>query len=413
MKFDKHFRVAATPLVLSLFLTPITGNPVGTKSYYKLVDDYSGPKFFDKFDFFDSDVVGRHGVGDPTQGWVRYLPRQKAQELGLATVTDNVAKLKVNDKDKYEFSSSLTETNFTFNYNHPAAKKSFRESVRIESKKIYNKALVIADFKHMPNSQCGVWPAFWLFGDPWPDMGEIDVIEGFFNADRNGVALHTGSECIAEYGVMTAKPESHNCWWKHNYNQGCLVKDNRTESYGTGFNANGGGHYVMEWTSDFIKVWFFPRGSAPADILSGTPNPDGWPTDPVVTYNTNKACSIDTLFKNLKIVINTTFCGAINTDGTRWATTGCLAETGLESCREFVARNPEAFKEAYWEVKGIKVFQRHSGTESPAVPENPVVSEEPSVPEVPAVPEKPVVDDEPQIVVPGELIQIPEVGCQR
>jgi hypothetical protein len=34
-----------------------------------------------------------------------------------------------------------------------------RKSVRIQSKTAYNRALVIADFAHVPGSACGSWPA--------------------------------------------------------------------------------------------------------------------------------------------------------------------------------------------------------------------------------------------------------------
>lgn len=34
-----------------------------------------------------------------------------------------------------------------------------RKSVRIQSKRAYNQALVIADFAHVPGSNCGSWPA--------------------------------------------------------------------------------------------------------------------------------------------------------------------------------------------------------------------------------------------------------------
>ena len=36
--------------------------------------------------------------------------------------------------------------------------------------------------------------------------------------------------------------------------QGCGVTDNRPNSYGAGFNSNGGGVYAMQWTSSGIKV---------------------------------------------------------------------------------------------------------------------------------------------------------------
>lgn len=37
-----------------------------------------------------------------------------------------------------------------------------RKSVRIQSKRAYNQALVIADFAHVPGSNCGSWPALYV-----------------------------------------------------------------------------------------------------------------------------------------------------------------------------------------------------------------------------------------------------------
>lgn len=45
-------------------------------------------------------------------------------------------------------------------------------------------------------------------------------------------------------------------------------------------NSNGGGWYAMERTTDFIKVWFWPRGAAnlPADVNAGADSvtTDNW-----------------------------------------------------------------------------------------------------------------------------------------
>ena len=55
-----------------------------------------------------------------------------------------------------------------------------------------------------------------------------------------------------------------------NNNAGCGVAMPTTNSYGPAFNAAGGGYYVMERTTSFIKVWFFSRQSAvPATVSSG------------------------------------------------------------------------------------------------------------------------------------------------
>lgn len=46
------------------------------------------------------------------------------------------------------------DTKSTLNPNGPG-----RNSVRLQSKKAYQHGLVIADFAHVPGSNCGSWPA--------------------------------------------------------------------------------------------------------------------------------------------------------------------------------------------------------------------------------------------------------------
>ena len=38
-----------------------------------------------------------------------------------------------------------------------------RNSVRLQSNTAYNNALIIGDFAHMPGSDCGIWPALYVF----------------------------------------------------------------------------------------------------------------------------------------------------------------------------------------------------------------------------------------------------------
>ena len=54
-----------------------------------------------------------------------------------------------------------------------------RNSIRIESRAAYGESLVILDLRHMPEG-CATWPAFWTksAAGPWPNGGEIDIIEG-------------------------------------------------------------------------------------------------------------------------------------------------------------------------------------------------------------------------------------------
>lgn len=54
-----------------------------------------------------------------------------------------------------------------------------RDSVRIISKASYSESVMVLDIAHMPEG-CGTWPAFWTLSaeGPWPEGGEIDIIEG-------------------------------------------------------------------------------------------------------------------------------------------------------------------------------------------------------------------------------------------
>lgn len=69
---------------------------------------------------------------------------------------------------------------------------------------------------------------------------------------------------------MRRYSKQSDCNWAVNNNAGCGVAMPTTNSYGPAFNAAGGGYYVMERTTTFIKVWFFSRQSAvPATVSSG------------------------------------------------------------------------------------------------------------------------------------------------
>lgn len=134
-------------------------------------------------------------------------------------------------------------------------------------------------------------------------------------------------------------------------NAGCAITSNTSLTFGTDFNNAGGGVYATEWTSQFIKIWFFPRGSFPSDIASASPSPsENWgPPTSMFSGDFN----MDDHFKNLSLVFDTTFCG--DWAGNTWNSSSCasLAPT----CEEYVSNFPAAFKEAYWAVNTLQVFQ--------------------------------------------------------
>jgi hypothetical protein len=205
----------------------------------------------------------------------------------------------------------------------------------------------------------GFRPAFWLLGPNWPNSGEVDILEGINSQSTNSFALHTNAGCrITQTGKFTGSISSSNCDVNapdQATNVGCAIKTSDTQSYGTGFNNAGGGVYATQWTSEAISIWFFTRGQIPADINSGSPDPSTW-GQPQAQFA--GGCDIDTHIVNQQIVFTNTFCG--DWGGQVWAqdaTCSPLAST----CQAFVQNNPASFKNAYWEINSLRVYQSPNG----------------------------------------------------
>jgi hypothetical protein len=132
------------------------------------------------------------------------------------------------------------------------------------------------------SSQCGVWPAFWTANlTNWPNGGEIDIIEGVNNQKKNSFAFHTSNGCVVSGQSQSGSLATSNCYVSapgQSYNAGCGGSAAGTNTYGDGMNAIGGGIYAMDWRKEGIRIWFFPKGSYPADIAAGKPAISGWGT---------------------------------------------------------------------------------------------------------------------------------------
>lgn len=299
----------------------------GVAQAYVIEDTFDVSNFFDEFTFFTAT--------DPTHGSVKFASAVQANTTGLAGYSGNAIYLGVDH----------TTVN-------PAGG---RPATRVTSNKPYNKGLFIADISHMPGGICGVWPSFWMVGPNWPSQGEIDIIEGVNTYATNAVTLHTSAGCTMssagdQAGSILANADCN----AGNANQGCSTTTANTQSYGTGFNANGGGVYAMEWTSQAIKVYFFTRSAIPSDITSGNPNPSSWGA-PMASFTGGSGCNIDSHFQNQQLVFDTTFCGDWAGAANVWNTGSCasLAST----CSDYVASNPTAFVQAYWMINSVKVYQ--------------------------------------------------------
>ncbi|KAF3004276.1 hypothetical protein E8E13_008397 [Curvularia kusanoi] len=331
--------IAVSPLLL-LCATALPGKPGfwpnGTSSEiadeqfstaaYGLVDTYDGTNWLNMFDV--------QAIADPTHGFVEYVNAQQAQQLGLLKTQGSQVYMGVDTTSTLDPNSSKG-----------------RKSVRIQSKRAYNQGLVIADFAHVPGSNCGSWPAFWMVGPNWPNQGEIDIYEGVHLNTYNQATLHTSTGCVPSVGAggeTGTRVANADCGAGGGFN-GCGVQSNSATSYGTAFNANGGGVYATLWTNSGIKVWYFASRDVPANIKNGNPDPSSWGT-PIANFG--PGCDYASKFKSLNIVFDITFCG--DWAGGVWGQTSCAKIN--PSCNAYVASQPQSFGDSYWLVNSVKVY---------------------------------------------------------
>lgn len=200
----------------------------------------------------------------------------------------------------------------------------------------------------------------WTVGPDWPTTGEIDIIEGVNSQDTNAMTLHTGPGCsITNNGMFSGSLETTNCDVNaagQATNAGCQIDTSNTATYGAGFNAAEGGVYAVEWTSEAISIWFFPRSSIPSDITGGSPDPTTWGS---AIASFSGGCDIDSNFVNQQIVFDTTFCG--DWAGNVWSTDP-VCSTKASTCQDYVQNNPSDFTDAYWSVNSLKVYTSNGAT---------------------------------------------------
>ena len=326
-------------------------------SSYRLVQSCSGSDFFDGWWFFNNSSPG---APDPTHGAVNYTDINTAGDNKLAGFIWNNA-------------TNLTTAYLSVDHKHIQAK---RNSVRIISEASWsNGAIFVADVVHTPLGYCGTWPSLWLLGSGrWPMNGEIDIIEGVNDNQYNSLTLHTDQGCVVNNArsSMTGNLQNDNCWGEANDNAACGIRAPFAESFnhannltaryptaGHGFNNMGGGVYATVWTDEGISIYMFPRLNTPKDILADRPDPSSWTVKPLAKF-AGSGCDFKKKFSELSLVVNTDLCG--DWAGGVWNTSNCAKKYGGMSCEKFVENHPEAFKDAYWNIKSIKVYQTSSGS---------------------------------------------------
>jgi len=301
------------------------------RTSYTLEDNYSGPSFFDSFEFFSAK--------DPTNGYVAYQTKADAISKGLATVDSNGTVVIAVD-------SSTTLTADELNAGQ------YRASVRISTQKTYNGGLFIYDVIKMPVGLT-TWPAIWSTAtDNWPAYGEIDMIEGVHESTQNQITMHTNATCTLPTGQAITGTVSNiddngssNCDSTSN-DDGCPTMDPTANGWGAAFNANGGGVFAKLWDPEVgIKIWHFPRDNIPSDITSQNPDPSSW-GNPVSFLPNGDNCNIASHFIDHMLIINITLCG--DWAGATYSGSGtCIEATG----------DPSNYVDAQWMLNSILVYQ--------------------------------------------------------
>ena len=174
-----------------------------------------------------------------------------------------------------------------------------------------------------------------LIGPNWPDGGEIDIVEGVNDYTNNQATIHTDVGCTLPsssskvLGISGNVVGGTDCAALTTGNQGCGIRANTSNSFGAGFNANGGGvHasmlteylaclfiliiFLVKWDTTGVAVYFFPRGSVPSDISASAPEPNSWGL-PLAQWPAS-SCDPFKFFSDQSGIIDTTLWCAMLSD---------------------------------------------------------------------------------------------------
>jgi len=293
---------------------------------YTLNNTFSGTDFFDNFDYFTG--------YDPTAGFVHYMLADQAEPYNLTYASSTRAVVRVDNTQDDQTTG--------------------RYSVRLTSKSAWDTGLFLFDIYHTPYG-CTLWPAIWTTSADlaiWPEAGEIDIMEAVNNATTGAqMTLHTTDDCKMDVKRKeTGTVLDTNCWNGTDDNSGCGVRGD-TSTYGSAFNANGGGIMAMELRTAGIRVWQFVRDAIPTDITNKTPDPSTWGEALADFPSTN--CDISQHFYNQSIVIDIDICGDWAGAATVYSGQDSCPGT---SCTAYAAQNKAAYDEAYFEFGSISIY---------------------------------------------------------
>ena len=309
---------------------------------------------------------------DPTEGFVSYASGCRNLDKIVGETDDGVVELRAFKVP--EALDAIADGAPRFKIAAP----------RLESRQTFNDGGVfLIDIDHIP-AECGVWPAFWLVGGPdswtssnpndqqdWPNYGEIDIIEQVNNVAQTHTTLHTKEGCSIQGTVSSGGSlGSSNCA-DGGSKVGCSINFPDFSSR----NVDRNGVYACEWIPNKeINFWFFPTESVPDEIKNGieygnSVDTSQWEnqTDFWSKMDLSGGCDQD-FFQNLRIVINTTFCGD-------WAGKRDLGDCIFDvpngdeppvGCNNLITdfikdyKAYETIPDYTWRIKSIRVYQKCS-----------------------------------------------------
>ncbi|KAG6850215.1 hypothetical protein H0H93_016394 [Arthromyces matolae] len=363
-----HFEVARLFNKSSLIFSgvvkailPILAAASSSLAIYVPLREYSGATFFDAWDFYGD-------VDNTTWGNVTFLDRPSAMAQRLAYIDDTTG-------------HAIIRVDNTTNIAPEEVVN--RPSVRLTSQDTYGEGnLILIDVAHIPTG-CSVWPSFWTLGIDavWPGGGEIDIIEGINLMPKNQMALHTTPTtpgCLQAPDVLqSGKTVYTNCSSSDDDGRGCVVQETKTNSFGDGFNAAGGGVFATQIDISGVYMWFWSRPDIPTSISGATPTSNIDST----TFGTPSAawpatgCNFTEFFTPQQLILLTTLCG-------EWAgVPNIYAQTCSGTCISNVIGDGSVYNDAWWDVAYVRVYQ--AATDAPAVPSTLVAATGTSSPQTP------------------------------
>ncbi|EFY87375.1 beta-1,3-endoglucanase [Metarhizium acridum CQMa 102] len=318
---------------------------------FRVKKTYGVDNFFDSFDF--RTTGGNPNQNDDNWSWVKYQDLPNAQKKGLAKVKDGEIYLGI------DHTRVLNKTS-----------AEGRDSLRVVSKEAFRYGLVITRFTHLPELVCGGWPAYWTLGvGEWPKAGEIDMYEGWNLDVHNKPAIHVGpaaefGSCTIEQDDQSAEVISGNCdntfadnkvQWP---GQGCQSRETKDTIWA----SPEGGIQALEWTKDYIKLFTWPHGKEPENLDDDELDTSSW-GKPTVQIRASK-CDIDGIFQKQQLMFTLPVCGNPPGSDQFWKELDggsgktCDKVTREPTCIDFVAKNPHAFKNFYFQIKDIRYFEQ-------------------------------------------------------